>query len=279
MKKFIHTLELIKFSHSLFALPFALAAMLVAAKGWPGWRLFLLIVGAMVLARSAAMAFNRLADADIDAKNPRTLSRHIPQGLLTKKHVGIFTLLCAAGFFVICYFINPLAFRLSPVALAILLGYSFTKRFTWLSHFWLGTSLGMAPIAAWIAVTGHASATPIWLGLGVLFWVAGFDIIYSTQDAEFDTQEGLHSAISLWGMVKGLRIAGFCHVLTIIFLTLFGWAAHLATPYWITLVLIGIAFVWEHSLVKPDDLSRVNTAFFTINGLVSLGFFAAVSAS
>ncbi|MBI5299594.1 MAG: UbiA family prenyltransferase [Deltaproteobacteria bacterium] len=276
---FIHTLNLIKFSHSIFALPFALASMLVAAHGWPGTRIFLLILGAMVSARSAAMAFNRLVDADIDAKNPRTQTRHIPKGLLSKQYVGIFTLLCALGFFGVCYAINPLAFRLSPIALAILLGYSFAKRFTWLTHFWLGISLGIAPIAAWIAVTGQINMTSVWLGLGVLFWVAGFDIFYSTQDAEFDSQEGIHSAVSLWGIVRGLRMAKQCHVLTMLFLILFGLSAPLSTIYWITLVLISIAFVWEHSLVKPQDLSHINTAFFTINGFISLGFFAGVAVS
>ncbi|MDO8526927.1 MAG: UbiA-like polyprenyltransferase, partial [Deltaproteobacteria bacterium] len=217
-KKILIILEMIKFSHSVFALPFALAAMVVAAKGWPPSQTVALIVAAMVTARSAAMAFNRIVDAEIDAKNPRTKNRHIPQNIISKKFASIFTFVSVLLFFIVCHQINRLSFILSPVAMVILLGYSFSKRFTWASQFWLGTSLGIAPIAAWIAVTGTVSMTPIWLGMAVLFWVTGFDILYATQDYDFDREHGVHSLVARFGIKKSLNIAKLCHIVTLLLL-------------------------------------------------------------
>lgn len=271
------TLELIKFSHSIFALPFALVSMVLAAplraaQGFPGWRLFFLILLAMVAARSSAMAFNRLIDAPIDAKNPRTQNRHLPKGWLSPRYVLFFTIASGFLFLLASYGINWTTFCLSPIALIIILGYSFTKRFTWLSHFWLGFSLGIAPIAVWIAIRNEISLISVWLCLAVTCWVAGFDIIYSTQDASFDRTHQLHSIPVRFGIEKGLNIARWSHRATLFFLFLFGWAAHLHPLYWPLLACIAFAFWWEHALVTPYDLSRVNAAFFTANGFVSLGF-------
>lgn len=276
IQKTVWTFEMIKFSHSIFAVPFALAAMVVATKGRLGIRIFLLIVGAMVTARSAAMAFNRIVDATIDAKNPRTRMRHIPKGILSKNFVAGFTLICIALFFLFCRAINPMAFALSPIALAIILGYSFTKRFTSLSHLWLGLSLGIAPLAASIAVTGEWPWRTLSLGVAVMFWVAGFDIIYATQDADFDKQTGLHSLVARFGINKALWISRGLHLFCTLFLILFGLQNALGFIYFITVLVIAAGLFYEQSLVKPNDLSRVNAAFFNTNGIISLLFLAGI---
>ncbi|MDP2599720.1 MAG: 4-hydroxybenzoate octaprenyltransferase [Deltaproteobacteria bacterium] len=272
LKKLASTLEMIKFSHSIFALPFALGAMIVAARGWPGWKIFLLIVAAMVSARSAAMAFNRLVDLPFDRLNPRTEARHLPQGTLSKGFVTLFTVACAFLFFLVCFYINPLSFRLSPVALLILLGYSFAKRFTHFTHLWLGVALGIAPLAAWIAVTGEWPWPALPLGAAVALWVAGFDILYATQDVEFDRKMGLGSLVSKLGLDKALLLSRFLHLASILFFFQFGYINQLHLIYYFTVVLIGGGLLYEQSLVKTNDLSKVNAAFFTANGIISLLF-------
>lgn len=268
--------ELIKFSHSIFALPFALGAMVVAAKGWPEAKTFLLIVLAMVTARSAAMAFNRIADAEIDAKNPRTQNRHIPQGILSKKFVSLFTIVCSAAFLTACYFINPLAFLLSPLVLLWLFAYSFTKRFTWATHLWLGISLGLSPLATWVAVTNQWPWPALSLGAAVTLWVAGFDIIYATQDFEFDRKEGVQSIVARFGISKALWISRVFHLISFLLLLFFGYQNQLGTTYMVTAFLMGAGLFYEQSLVKPADLSKVNAAFFNMNGVISLLFFFAI---
>lgn len=264
--------ELIKFSHSIFALPFALGAMMVAARGWPNAKTFLLIVVAMVAARSSAMAFNRIVDADIDAKNPRTQNRHIPQKILSKKFVSLFTIVCCLIFLTTCHFIGPLAFLLSPLVLLWLLAYSFSKRFTWGSHLWLGVSLGLAPLGAWIAVTGEWPWQALALGVAVTFWVAGFDIIYACQDFEFDRKEGLHSLVARFGTLKALWASRLFHLASVFLLLAFGFQNGLGLIYFATISLITLGLIYEQKLVKPHDLSKVNAAFFNANGLISLLF-------
>lgn len=274
-------LEMIKFEHSVFALPFALTGMVWASlstggSGWPGARVFLLIVLAMVSARSAAMAYNRIADREIDAINPRTKSRAIPAGLLSLRQSSMFFFASCAVFFVAAGLLNPLALMLSPVALATILGYSITKRFTPLCHFVLGLSLGIAPAAAWIGVTGSLHWAILPMVAAVMLWTAGFDIIYSLQDEEFDREQGLRSLPQTLGKARALTVSRISHVLAVVAL----FAAVLLVGRG-PLAFAGVAFaaallIYEQSLVKPDDLSRVNLAFFTLNGFVSLGFFAFV---
>lgn len=276
LQKAIHTFELIKFSHSIFALPFALGAMVVAARGWPGTKTFLLILAAMVTARSAAMAFNRFVDAEIDAKNPRTQNRHIPQGILSKKFVLIFTAVCSILFLVTCYFINSLSFALSPLVLLWILAYPYTKRFTWFTHFWLGISLGLAPLGAWIAVTNQWPWLAIPLALAVAFWVAGFDIIYATQDEAFDRKAGIQSIVARFGIEKALFVALSLHGTCVIILMSFGYHNQLGKIYPLFLLFILLALFYEYRLVSPNDLSKVNTAFFHTNAVVGLLFFVGI---
>lgn len=274
-------LEMIKFEHSIFALPFAMIGMMWGSQSagdsaWPGWRIFGFILLAMVSCRSAAMAFNRILDRDIDAKNPRTSMRAIPAGLLSLGQVQLFFYLSCGIFIGSAYFLNPLALALSPVALLVTLGYSATKRFTWLCHFILGLSLGIAPAAAWIAATGSLHPAILPLVGAVLFWTAGFDLIYALQDDEFDKSLGLHSYPSRFGRKAALLTSRFAHLAAV---CLMGWAVLLAGAG--PLAWIGVAFsacllAYEQSLVKVDDLSKVNLAFFTLNGFVSLGVFGFV---
>jgi 4-hydroxybenzoate polyprenyltransferase len=272
------TLEMIKFEHSVFALPFALTGALLAFRdaGFDSsgiWRKLAWIVAAMVCARSAAMAFNRLVDQDIDARNPRTRSRHLPAGLLSRGFAWAFVAVAAALFFLAAGELNRLCLRLAPLALAVIFFYSFTKRFTSFSHLVLGFSLGIAPAAAWIAVRGSFDARILWLTAAVTCWTAGFDIIYSCQDFEFDSAEELWSVPRALGIPRALRVAQLLHVLMIGCLLVLVYAMHLGI-----LALAGVAAVvalllYEHSLVKPSDFSRVNAAFFTMNGYVSVLFF------
>lgn len=273
LQKIAHTFELIKFSHSIFALPFVLGAMVVAARGWPNAKTFLLILAAMVTARSAAMAFNRLVDAKIDAKNPRTQNRHIPQGLLSQSFVILFTILCVFLFILSCYFINTMAFALSPFVIVWLLAYSFTKRFTWASHLWLGISLGLSPLGAWVAVTGAWPLPALALAAAVTFWVAGFDIIYAAQDDAFDRKEGIHSLVARFGITKALWTSRLFHLISVFLLLVFGFQNGLGAIYFSTVVCIVLGLIYEQNLVKPNDLSKVNAAFFNTNGVVSLLFF------
>jgi 4-hydroxybenzoate polyprenyltransferase len=261
---------MIKFSHTLFALPFAAAATLVAAGGLPSGRQLLGILAAMVGARSAAMAFNRLADTGIDRENPRTAGRHLPAGLLSRAYVTGFTAAAAGVFVLACAWLNPLCLALSPVALAWILGYSFTKRFTAASHLWLGVALGMAPVGAWTAVRGTlADPAPWWLGAGVALWTAGFDLLYACQDVAFDRKAGLHAVPARYGVPAALRLSVFLHVLAMGGFVLFARTAGLGSWTWGSLAVVGAALLWEHALVRPDDLSRLDAAFFTANAAVS----------
>lgn len=279
LRKALQVAEMVKFSHSVFALPFALASMLIASQGLPPARLIVLIILAMVSLRNAGMSFNRYVDAPFDAKNPRTSSRHIPQGLLSRKFVLAFSIVNAGLFVLLTYQINPLCFYLSFAAIGIVYLYSFTKRFTSWSHVVLGMVLGISPIAAWIAVTNRIDLPPILLGLAVIFWVAGFDIIYAAQDYEFDRSAGLHSLVVRLGVGRALLAARIFHFLTLIVLFLFGKLLAFGGIYYLTLSLIAFLFFYEHSLVSPRDLSRVNAAFFNVNGFISLLFLAGVTLS
>jgi 4-hydroxybenzoate polyprenyltransferase len=272
------TLEMIKWEHSIFALPFALCGAMLAAGGLPGVHQLGWIVVAMVAARSAAMAFNRLVDHEIDAANPRTKMRALPAGLLTRGFVLGFTLVCCGLFFLAAARLNRLALVLAPVALAVLLSYSFTKRFTRWSHLVLGLSLGIAPSAAWIAVRGTLDVRIIVLTLAVIFWVAGFDVLYACQDFEFDCGAGLHSVPRHIGVSKSLWVARLFHVIT---LGLLAWVAvlfGLGVYAWVGVAVVGLLLFYEHTLVKANDLSKLNAAFFTMNGVISVLFFVAVAA-
>ena len=266
-------LRFIRFSHTIFALPFALGSMLVAAGGFPGWKICALILLAMVCARTAAMVFNRLADWKIDQRNPRTAARH----KLLPKPIAIALLALSAAVFVLTTrFINPLCFRLSPIALGIIFLYSLTKRFTHWSHLFLGLALSVAPVGAWLAVRGHFDLPPLALALAVLLWVAGFDIIYATQDHEFDRAEGLHSLVVKMGIARSLTFAGALHWLMLGTLVAFGWLAALGRVYFGSLVLIAAALVFEQRSARSLDVRGINRAFFQSNAFVSVVFIAAV---
>ncbi|HEX5412828.1 MAG TPA: UbiA-like polyprenyltransferase [Terriglobia bacterium] len=272
-RKLKTTLEMIKVEHSVFALPFALTGAMLAADGWPSWRQVYWIVVAMVGARSAAMTFNRIADREFDARNPRTEKRALPAGHLTLRFAVAFTAVSAALLVLAAWELNPLAFKLSPVALALLLLYSYTKRFTLLSHVVLGMCLGLSPVAAWIALRGDVSWAVIILGAAVTLWVAGFDIIYACQDIEFDHRMGLHSIPKKYGIAASLYASAGLHVLMLALLVV---VARMSGLGWIALgglVLVAVLLAYEHLLVKPSDLSRLNAAFFTINGYISVLFF------
>lgn len=268
------TLEMIKFSHTLFALPFALLSAVLAARGWPDGPTLAKILLAMVGARSAAMAHNRLADRMIDAANPRTASRALPSGALSVRFVQIFLAASVVLFFLAAASLNRLTFWLSPAALGLLFLYAYTKRFTWFSHIVLGLCLGLAPVGAWIAVRGAFGKVPLLLGAAVLCWTAGFDLIYALQDEEHDRRVGLHSLPARWGAGTALVVSAALHILMVALL-LAAW--RLSRGGWPFAVGIGItaaALLWQHTIVRPGDLSRVNTAFFTANGFVSVALAA-----
>jgi len=267
-------LEMIKFEHTLFALPFALSAAVVAARGVPSLPVIGYILLAMVGARSAAMAFNRIADRQIDAANPRTKARELPRGAVALWEAWALMLASIAVFIFAAHQLNPLAFALSPIALMIILGYSLTKRFTSLSHFVLGLALAIAPVGAWIAVTGSIAFAPLVLCAAVLLWTAGFDIIYSLQDIAFDKKQKLFSLPQSLGAADALLISRACHIIVVLLLIAFGNIANLGTLYYAGVVVIAGCLIYEHRLVSPRDFSRINAAFFTMNGIVSLSFFA-----
>jgi len=266
--------EFVRFSHTVFALPFALAAMTVA--GWPGWRIFLLILVAMVCARTAAMGFNRIVDRQFDAKNPRTAKRHLPAGQMTVTGAWWLVIGAATGLVVTSYFINRICFLLSPVALAIVFFYSLTKRFTDFTHFFLGLSLAVAPVGAWLAVTGQFAWPPVVLAVAVVFWLTGFDIIYATQDYEFDKSAGLHSLPVRWGIAGSLRFARWAHAAMWLALAGFGLIAGLGWPYYAGLAVIAICLVYEHRLAAKGDPVSVNVASLRVNGVISVVFLVAV---
>jgi len=268
------TLEMIKFEHSVFALPFALTGALLAVRGWPTLRQLFWLIVAMVGARSAAMTFNRIADLEFDALNPRTKTRALPAGQLSLRFAAGFTVVSCALLVLAAYQLDPLAFKLSPVAVAVLLGYSYTKRFTWLSHLALGICLGMSPVAAWIALRGDLRASILVLGAAVAFWVAGFDIIYACQDVDFDRQHDLDSLPRRYGIPAALYASAALHLAMLALLLV---VARMEQLGWIAVAGLGAVaalLAYEHALVKPSDLSRVNAAFFTVNGCISVLFFS-----
>ena len=268
-------LEMIKFEHTVFMLPFALMAATLAGRGH--WLLFWHKIGwvlvAMVGARSAAMAFNRVVDRRYDALNPRTAQRAIPAGQLTVPQVVAFTVVASALLVRAAARLNPLALALSPVALVLALGYSYTKRFTAFSHFFLGLALAVAPVGAWIAITGRIDPPALWLGGAVVCWLFGFDILYALQDTEFDRTHGLHSMPAWLGNARALVVSRLVHALMVVLLTMVGVSAHLGAIFFVAVALVALLIAYEQSLVKPDDLSRLNMAFFTLNGYISVGLF------
>jgi 4-hydroxybenzoate polyprenyltransferase len=268
-------LEMIKFEHSVFALPFALVGALLASRAsgrLPSWQQVLWIVVAMVGARSAAMTFNRIADAEYDRRNPRTAHRALPAGELSVGFAGAFTILASAVLVFAAWRLNSLALQLSPVALAVLFFYSYTKRFTSWSHFVLGFCLGMSPAAAWIAIRGSLDWRMLILCAAVTLWVGGFDVLYACQDVEFDKLAGLHSIPQKFGITRALVFARLMHIAMVALLAGLAWSFHLAWPAWAGVALVAALLAYEHSLVKPNDLSKMNAAFFAVNGYISLLF-------
>lgn len=259
----------VKLEHSVFALPFAYMGLFLARRGWPGWRAFVLLTVAMVAVRSFAMGVNRLADVRFDRLNPRTRMRELVRGALTLREGWLFVAGCAVVFVLACWGLNRLCLLLSPVVLVWAGLYSFTKRFTWLCHVFLGSVLGLAPVAGWLAVTPEFSLAPVLLGLGVTFWVGGFDVLYACQDVGFDRGVGLQSMPVRFGVGTALSLAGLLHANAMIFFTLAGWAAGLG-GYYFTFLGLTAGLLWvEHRLIAEHDLSRINMAFFTINGVVA----------
>jgi len=273
--------HMIRFSHSVFALPFALAGVLFAAHAqgaFPPPRVWFWVVVAMVGARSAAMGMNRLVDAGYDRDNPRTRNREIPRGVLTPATVALFTASFVVLFVFAAYRINRLAFVLSPLALAIVFFYSFTKRFTWVSHAFLGLALGVAPVGGWVAVTGRLSPEPFLLALGVLLWVAGFDMLYALGDLDFDRRSGLHSLPARFGVRGALLGARLCHGTAVIVLAILGAILHLSSLYFVGVAVIAAILAYEHRLVRADDLTRLDTAFFHMNAVVGMVYLGAAAA-
>ena len=270
-------LDLIKFEHTIFALPFALISLLVASAGRPSLSVLFWVAVAMVGARSAAMAFNRVADWKIDAANPRTADRHIPAGAISVAGAWIFVVLSAAMLVLAAWMLNPLCFRLSPVALAVVLGYSYMKRFSPLAHVVLGLGLAIAPVGAWLAVTGAFAPFPLWLAAGVMFWVAGFDTIYGCQDVDFDRQAGLHSLASRLGVEKALVLSRVFHILSVVFM-----AGAMRRGPGLGLVSLGGVLImtgllaWEQAIVRGGDMRRIDKAFFEINSWVGMVLLAVV---
>ena len=278
MKKYF---SFIKFSHTVFALPFAVIGYFLAISQSEysfSWKTFLLVVACMICARSAAMGFNRYADRMIDAKNPRTATREIPAGKISSTAAFTFVIFFSILFVVCTWFINPLCFYLSPIALLVVLGYSYTKRFTWLCHFVLGAGLALAPVGAYLAVTGHFALAPVLLGFTVLTWVAGFDIIYALQDEEFDKSKQLYSVPAMMGKKGALRLSEIIHAVTAILLLSTVWllaqslGSSLGWIIWTGTTVFLSLLIYQHTLVKTSDLRRVNLAFFTTNGIASLIF-------
>jgi len=271
--------SLVRFSHSLFALPFALASAWLAAGGLPAPRVLVLVIVCAVAARTAAMAFNRWLDRSIDAANPRTSGRELPRGALSPAAALALAAGASAVFLLAAWALNPLCARLAPAVLVVLFGYSATKRFFSGSHFVLGLALALAPLGAWVAVRGSLAGDltpPLLLALAVLSWVAGFDLIYACQDEAFDRAHGLHSVPARFGTAAALRLSSALHVVTLATLVVFAWRARLGLGFDCALVITAALLVWQHRLVTPGDLSRVDLAFFTLNGWISVGLFLGV---
>jgi 4-hydroxybenzoate polyprenyltransferase len=273
-----HVLDAIKFEHTVFALPFAFIAMLLAAGGWPGWWIVGWVTAAMVGARTCAMAANRVIDRMIDARNPRTAGRHLPRGLLRVVDLRALAIAGAGLMFVAAWMLNPLCLALAPLALVFLVGYSYTKRFTWTSHWILGFTDGIAAAGGWLAVRGHFDAPPLVLWFALTVWIAGFDLIYACQDVDFDRAHGLHSVPARFGVPTALALARVNHVLTAAALAALGVIAGLGSLYWLGWIAVVALFVYEHSLVSPRDLSRLDMAFFNVNGYIAVLVLVAVVA-
>jgi 4-hydroxybenzoate polyprenyltransferase len=270
-------LGLVKFEHTLFALPFALLSLLVAAAGRPPRRVLLLVLVAMVAARSAAMAFNRLVDRRLDAANPRTVDRHLPAGLVSAGGTGLLVLVASGLLVLAAWLLNPLCFVLSPVALLIVLGYSYTKRFTPYSHLVLGLGLAVAPVGAWLAVTGQLAPFPLWLAAGVMFWVAGFDTIYACQDVDFDREHGLHSLAARYGVPRALWLSRLFHLLAVSCLAIaFARSDVLGPVALLGVVVMAGLLIWEQWLARGGDLRRIQRAFFEINSWIGVVLLVAV---
>jgi 4-hydroxybenzoate polyprenyltransferase len=280
MSRLRTVLEMIKFEHSIFALPFALTAALLAAhatlpggSSWPTWKQIAWIVVAMVGARSFAMTINRIADVNYDRENPRTKNRALATGQISLGFAWLFSIAAAALLVIAAWQLNRLALELSPVALAILFLYSYTKRFTTLSHIVLGFCLGISPAAAWIAIAGSLDPRILILCAAVTLWVGGFDVIYACQDVDFDQQAGLHSIPKKFGIARALIIARAMHIAMVALLCWLAWSFALPWPAWLGIAVVAGMLIWEHSLVSARDLSRLNAAFFTVNGYISVLFF------
>jgi 4-hydroxybenzoate polyprenyltransferase len=268
-------LSLVKFSHTIFALPFALLGFTLAtlhSSHSLSWSLLFLVILCMLFARNAAMSFNRWADRHIDGANPRTAQREIPARIIGSKSALFFCIFNALFFIVVTWFINPLCFMLSPVALLVIMGYSITKRYTALSHFVLGLGLALAPTGAYLAVTGTFDWIPVLISFSVLFWVSGFDIIYALQDDEFDLQNHLHSIPVLLGRKKALALSLVLHIITTILLVAAGFQGNFKAIYWVGLGIFSILLFYQHTIIKYNDINRVNLAFFTLNGIASIVF-------
>jgi 4-hydroxybenzoate polyprenyltransferase len=269
-------LEMVKFEHTIFALPFAYLGMVLAAGGWPGWQKFIWITVAMAAARTFAFAVNRLADRIYDARNPRTRNRALPRGQISPRTVGALAGVALLVLLVAAWQLNRFVLALLPGALVLLVGYSYTKRFTWTSHWVLGVTDGMAAAGAWAAVTASLAHPAPWLlWLTVTVWMAGFDIIYACQDVDFDRVEGLRSVPARFGVATALKVARANHVLTVLALAAAGWSLQLGWPFWIGVAAVAGLLWYENSLVRPDDLSRVDVAFFNVNGYISVLIFIA----
>jgi len=276
-RRLLTVLDMIKFHHTVFALPFALLAMVWAAGGWPGWTVFLGVLLAMVGARSAAMTFNRIADRKYDVLNPRTSKWPLSSGAVSLPFAWGFFLVSVAVFFGAAWWLNPLCLALSPLALAVILGYSYSKRFTAFCHLILGFADGISAPGAWIAVTGTlaGSAPAWWLCAALTAWIGGFDYLYSLQDREFDRDQGLHSWPARFGVASTLWVSGALHAVTVVFLALAGQGVGAGGLFWAALGATATALLYEHLIVRPSDLSRINAAFFTVNGYISIGLFLA----
>ncbi|HIE33506.1 MAG TPA: 4-hydroxybenzoate octaprenyltransferase [Thermodesulfobacteriaceae bacterium] len=277
LRKIKLLLEMIKFEHTIFALPFAYTGAVLAAQGFPDAKTVLLILGCMVGARTAAMTFNRLADLPFDAQNPRTRNRHLVVGLVKKTEAWIFFIVASALFFLCAAALNPLTLKLSPIAYAVILAYSYTKRFTWLCHIFLGAALALAPLGGYVAVKGTLTDPAIFiLALGVVFWVAGFDILYACMDEEFDRKMGLHSIPAKFGRKKAFLISALCHSLAFFLFATAGYLFGLSYPYYLALFVTAALFIAQRTTVNPQDLSGLDMAFFTFNGAISVVIFFGV---
>jgi 4-hydroxybenzoate polyprenyltransferase len=271
--KIVLYLRMIKFPHSIFALPFAFTGAVIAAEGIPSLREIVWITVAMVGARSGAMGINRVIDRKIDRENPRTKNRELPKGEIRLSEAILFTGVSIAIFIFAAYMLNPLCLKLSPIALAVLFIYSYTKRFTWTTHFVLGLALSAAPLGAWIAVRGTFDAEIVPMGIAVIFWLAGFDTLYALQDIEFDKSHGLYSIPKRFGIKNALLLAKLFHLMTFIMLLATGVLFKMGIFYWLGMMIVAGLFIYEHSLVKESDLNKLDIAFFNMNGYISITVF------